>query len=312
MKFLTTIILIILLTLGVASQSVSAVHAQGGRAPLTRVATSSAVASESAQMSTPSASVIPAITEKEDNDITDTSGQQKNKLTTFLEQNPAQPLSWSNPVELAVRYAIEGGIPANVLVLVLLFPLVASLIAASRHIIGLRGFGIYIPAVLSVAFASTGMIEGLIIFTAIITAALFSKRIIRKLRLSYLPRTALLLWMISLGIFIVLLAAPWFHLVNLVSVDIFPVLILVLLAENFLSAQSSTKESDAFALTLETVVLALAGAFFLNWQFMQRVALLDPELLIIATVALNIIVGKFVGLRVTEWLRFRPIIEEEE
>jgi hypothetical protein len=161
-----------------------------------------------------------------------------------------------------------------------------------------------------VALVSTGIIEGLIIFIIIIAAALISKRLLKNLKISYLPRTAMLVWMISLGILAAFLLAPLLNLVNLMSVNIFPILILVLLSENFLDAQASSKESEALILTLETIVLAVVSGLILRWDFMQKFALLQPELLILITAGLNLLIGKFVGLRLTEWLRFRPIIEE--
>jgi hypothetical protein len=270
---------------------------------------SAEVATESA-VSTPAAEVIQKIQEKKDQDITETEGRQKSKLLTYLEQNPPAPLSWNNFLEHAIRYAISQGVPANVIVLVVLFPLIASFIAASRHVIGLRGFGIYIPAVLSVALVSTGIMAGILIFMAIISVAVFSKRILRHLTLSYLPRTAMLIWLISLTLLGVFLLAPVVNLTHLLNVNIFPILILVLLSENFLDAQSSTKQSDAFALAAETLGLAFVSGFILRLEFMQQFALVEPELLIILTAVFNILVGKFVGLRLTEWLRFRPIIEE--
>jgi hypothetical protein len=260
--------------------------------------------------STPSAEVIQKIQDKKDKDITETTGKQKDRLLSFLEENPPQPLSWNNPLEHAVRFAVTNGVPANILVLVLLFPLVASMIAASRHVIGLRGFGIYIPAVLSVALVSTGLLEGLIIFVAIMGMAMISKRALKNLTLSYLPRTALMIWMISLSVLAVLLLSPFMNMTNLMSLSIFPILILILLSENFLDAQASTKPTDALALAVETLGLAFISGFILRWEFLQRFALIEPELLIIVTAVFNILVGKFVGLRLSEWLRFRPIIEE--
>jgi len=113
-----------------------------------------------------------------------------------------------------------------------------------------------------------------------------------------------------MGILAVLLAAPFVNLTPLMTINIFPILILVLLSENFLDAQASTKPSDAFWLAMETIGLAFVSGFVLKWDVIQKFALLQPELLIVTTVIFNILVGKFVGLRLTEWLRFRPIIEE--
>ena len=250
-------------------------------------ATDSAEATPASSLSTPSAEVVEKIKEKTDEDITQPTDKQKSKLATYLEETPIGPLSWNNFIQHAIRNAITEGVTPNILVLVLLFPLVASLIGGSRHIIGLRGFGIYIPAVLAMALVSTGIIEGITIFGAIVGVALVAKRLLKKTKLSYLPRTALLLWVISMGIFGVILLSPKFGLVSLMSINIFPILILVLLAENFLDAQARSKESEAVALTIETLTLAFFSSLLLRSEVMQKFALTEPELLIITTVLIN-------------------------
>lgn len=278
--------------------------------PITATASPSAEASASSHLATPSAEVQQIIQQRKDGDITDPQGKTKDKLVSFMEANPPSPLSWNNFLQHAIRRSVSAGIPANVVVIVLLFPLVAALIAASRHIIGLRGFGIYIPAVLSVALVSTGIVEGLVIFIAIVATALLTRNYLKKTPLSYLPRTALLLWTVSLGILGVLLVAPYFGLLSLMSVNIFPILILVLLSENFLDALLRTKPADAVALTVETLALAFISSLILQLEMMQRFALMEPELLIVGIAFFNVLVGKFAGLRLTEFLRFRSIIEE--
>lgn len=276
------------------------------------VATQAAEATRGASLASPSAEVEQRIQEKQEKDITDTSGPQKTKLAVFLDENPPGPLSWNNFIQYAIRYAVSEGVPPTTLVLVLLFPLVASLIAASRHIIGLRGFGIYSPAVLSVALVSTGFFEGILIFLAIVITALGANKFLRKTKLSYLPRTALLMETIALGIFALLVIAPILNIVDLVSLNIFPILILVLLAENFLDAQGRTKQAEAIALTAETLGLAVVSSLILRWEPLQKLVLLEPELLIVSIAMVNVLIGKFVGLRISERFRFRALIEEEE
>ncbi len=271
---------------------------------------SRAAEATSSSLASPSAEVEQKVKERQDKDITDPSGKQQSKLAAYLDDNPPGPYSWNNFLQYAIRGAIEQGIPANVLVLILLFPLIASFIASSRHIIGLRGFGIFIPAVLSVALTSTGPVAGLLIFTAIILTAMLAKKGLQRFNLPYLPRTALIMWSLSIGVLVLFLIAPLVKLTDLMIVNIFPIMILVLLAQNFLDAQASTKQSDALLLTIETLVLAFISSLLLQWEFLQKFALLEPELLIIATALINVLVGKFAGLRVAEWLRFRPIIEE--
>lgn len=270
----------------------------------------SSSASVSSRLASPSAEVQQKIQQKKDEDITETQSNQKSKLVAYLEANPPGPLSWNNFLQHAIQSAVSKGVPANVIVVVLLFPLIAALIGASRHVIGLRGFGIYIPAVLSVALVSTGVIEGLLIFMAIVVVALIARTYLKKTQISYLPRTALLLWTISLGILGLLLVAPYFNFVTLMSVNIFPILILVLLSENFLDALLRTKPADAVALTVETLGLSIISSLILRQEAVQQFALTEPELLVVAIAFIDILVGKFAGLRLSEFLRFRSIIEE--
>ncbi len=310
MKKLCTLSLLVLAMMGFSIGSLQAQVATPPALPISATTSASESATVSATVATPAATVEQRVQERKDNDITETSGKQKDKFEAFLDANPAAPLSWNNFLEHAIRDSVKRGVPANILVLVILFPLVASFIAASRHIIGLRGFGIYIPAVLSVALVSTGPVVGILIFGAIVTVALLSKKILRPTKLPYLPRTALLLWLISLTVLAVIMIAPFINVTNLMTLNIFPILILVLLSENFLDAQANSKPSDALALALETLGLAILSSLVLRLENLQRIALLEPELILVGTAAINLIVGRFVGLRLTEWLRFRPIIEE--
>lgn len=317
MKHMSKVFITLILTVMVASFFAPSSSAQTNPLPLltaeieagAEVATQSA--STSGTIASPSAEVQQKKNEKKQNDITEDSSLETSKLVQFMNENPPGPLSWNNFLQHAIRSAVSNGVPASVIVLVLLFPLTAALIGASRHIIGLRGFGIYIPAVLSIALVSTGILEGLLIFGAIVTTALITKRFLAKTKIAYLPRTALLIWTISLGILALLLATPYFNLVTLMSVNIFPIMILVLLSENLLDALQRTKPADAAALTIETLSLAFISSLILQLESIRRFAVTEPELLVVAIAFVNVLVGKFTGLRLTEFLRFRSIIEEE-
>lgn len=249
------------------------------------------------------------IEEKTDKDITQPTGKQKSKLESFLEENPIAPLSWYNGLQHAIRNAVSQGLPPNIVVLILLFPVIASLIAIARHIIGLQGFGIYTPAVLSVAFVSTGITVGLLLFLTILATTLLFKKINAYLRVQYLPRTAMLLLGVSVAILLLLIVASFFGPSLFATITIFPLLILILLSENFMETQLSSSQSQAIRLTFETVLVAVVCSLIISSESIQQFALLNPELIIIMVAAVNIIVGKYSGLRVLEYIRFKSIIE---
>ena len=278
-----------------------------GEVPLE--ATASSMASESA-VSSPSAQVQQIIQDKKDQDITDTSGNQKGRLATFLDEHPVAELSWHNALQHGIRGAVNRGLPANIVVLIILFPIITAIISASRHLIGLQGFGIYIPAVLSVAFASTGISTGVVFFTAVLVAAMLLRAPLQRLKLQYLPRTALLLWGVSMFILGFLILASYTGFNAFLTLNIFPLLIIILLIENFMETQLSSTRNQAFQLTIETLLIATVCSLVIGWEPLQKAVLLNPELTVIGVALFNIITGKYSGLRLLEYVRFRSIMEQ--
>ena len=266
-------------------------------------ATASALASESAKIATKSG-IVERVVEKKP-DITEPEGEVQGKLEKYLENNPLEDPGIGNLLSYAIRNAVRLGVPANTIVLILLFPVVAAIIAASRHLIGLRGFGIFIPAVLSVAFVATGIVTGIILFAVIITTATLARRVVKPLRLQYLPRMSLLLWFVSIGVLAALLISPYLNWEALIAVSIFPILILMLLAENFIEVQIGKSRHEAMELLVETIILALISGLILSLDIVQKFTILNPELLLISVALFNIFIGKYIGLRFTEYRKFK-------
>lgn len=272
-------------------------------------------ASESGEATASSEATPSGIVEKQvedKKDITQPTQEVKSKLERVLEENPVGSLSWHNFLQVAVVRAVKNGVPANTVVLILLFPLIVAIVAAARHLIGVRGVGILTPALLSVAFLATGIWAGVALFLIILTVAMGARWLLRRLRLQYLPRMALLLWMVSAGVFAALLLASIFDIASIVTVGIFPILILILLAETFIDIQIGRSVSEAREIILQTFVLAMSSSLLLAWDQVQRVALLNPELVFLGVGILNVFVGKYTGLRLTEYLMFRPAIKGDE
>src|SRR4030042_2103368 len=159
-----------------------------------------------------------------------------------------------------VAQAVASGVSEKTIILFLLLPLVASLVATTRHLICCRGFGIFIPTALALAFYSTGIGAGLLVFLAILLTASLARRLLRKLRIHYLPRMALLLWFVSLAILLLIFVSPFLGLGQLTTISIFPILILILSVEEFIAVQMGKSLREATRLTLETVIIALIGS----------------------------------------------------
>jgi hypothetical protein len=263
----------------------------------------------SGELATESARTVVERVVEPKSDITEPRAETKSRLERYLDEKAVGPLSWHNFLQHAVRNSIAMGVAPNTIVLVLLFPVVAAIIAAARHLIGLRGFGIFTPAVLSVAFVATGMFVGILLFLVILLVATLSRGLTHRLKLQYLPRMSLLMWFISIGVLVTLLLSPLLPIEALKNVNIFPILILMLLAENFIEVQIGKSRQEATELTIETMILALICSLVLSLDVMQRVALLYPELLLLIVAVFNIFVGKYVGLRYQEFLKYKKLLD---
>lgn len=226
----------------------------------------------------------------------------------FSQTNIGSP--WLNPAKYAVRAALNIGVSLNTIVLLLLLPVVAAFIAAIRHIVGLRSFGIFLPAALSVVFVALGPLVGIGLFLLIVGMSTGVRMILRKtkVRLQYLPRMAFILWGVVVAVLIILFVAPLVGVVDLSNISIFPVFILILLAEDFTRVQLGKSVKTAVNLTTETLILGLASYLILSFTPLQEFAITNPEILLISVAVFDFLMGRYVGLRFLEFWRFRKLI----
>lgn len=217
---------------------------------------------------------------------------------------------WLNPVKYTIRAAVLSGVPINTIVLLLLLPVIAAFIAAARHLVGLRGFGIFLPAALAVVFVETGPLVGIAIFLVVVGASMLIRLILKKtkVRMQYLPKMALMLLFVVFAVLCMLFLTPLLNQPSLATTSILPILIMVLLAEHFIKVQSGKSARVAVNITSETLILALVSFIILTLRPLQEYALLHPEMLLILVVVFDFVIGKYVGLRFVEYWRFRKLI----
>ncbi len=231
-------------------------------------------------------------------------------MEAILQSQQLGPVWPFNFLKYAILGAVGAGVSVNTIVLLLLLPLIAAFIAAARHLIGLRGFGIFLPAALSVVFVAMGPILGVGLFLLIVAVSTLLRFIFRKIKfkLQYLPRMAFILWSVSVAVLGVLFLAPVIAWPALINVSIFPVLFLALLAEDFSRVQLGKSAKTAINLTTETLLLAFVSYLFLTLTMVQKFALLNPEIYLIGLAVFDLVVGKYVGLRLLEYYRFRKLL----
>lgn len=201
------------------------------------------------------------------------------------------------------------GVPELSLVFFLLLPVAATVIAFTRQIIGIKSFGIYIPLIATFAFLATGIKYGVFLFLLIMITGTALRYILRKTRLLYFPRIALTLTMITLCIYILFVMAIYFGKTGFIQISVFPVLILITLSEKFISTQIRLGNKTAILLTGETLALSIVCYYIISWPTLQKFALLYPVIVIGGIIIINVLIGRWTGMRLTEYFRFKEVIK---
>lgn len=213
-----------------------------------------------------------------------------------------------NSLRVIIGWAVERGVSTNTVVLLLLLPLIATLVSFLHYVVGLSGYGIFMPTMIAITFLATGVFGGLLLFAIILVISLLSNAVLKKLKLHFWPARAINLLMISMGIFVLMVFSSFVEWINISQISIFPILFMILLAEEFTRTQLVKSKDEAKNLMLGTMILAIVGAVVMNFDWVQGIVLKYPDLIVILVLVVNLVVGNYTGIRLSEIKRFKKAI----
>jgi hypothetical protein len=208
-----------------------------------------------------------------------------------------------------VDLALANGVPLETLILVLILPIIVTMIAFFRQVMGIKAFGIYTPAIITFAFLATNQLKyGITIFITVIVVGTLTRLLLKHFRLLYLPRVAIMITVVGFSILILLIIGGIYNRTGLASVSIFPILIMITLVEKFVAVQIEKGGRAAVILAVETLLISIVGYYIASWGSLIKILLSYPWVSLL-TIPVNIFLGKWTGLRISEYFRFRQIIK---
>jgi 7 transmembrane helices usually fused to an inactive transglutaminase len=241
-------------------------------------------------------------------DITRPEKEQSSELTTLFKNRDASKLTLTNFIAYGVQYSVKQGVPSSTIILILLLPFLATIVVFFRYIIGLTGLGLLVPIALSITLLDTGLLAGLILLTTIIATSYLARIFLKRIRIMQLPKLALSMWLVAIAIVVVLTIAAIKDTISVQDISIFPILLLVLLSDRVVALFLERSMREVIQITLITLLLGLIGYFLLSWESLRTFVILYPEIILLC-VPLNIMMGRYFGLRATEYMRFKSIID---
>jgi len=212
-------------------------------------------------------------------------------------------------VHIIIQQFANSGVPMESIILLLLFPLIATFVALLRNTVGIKTFGIYTPTIITFAFYQMGLKYGIAVFLIVIIVGMATRFSLKQFRLLPLPRTAINLTVVTLAVLLSLVFGGSLQRTGFAATAIFPLLIIISLGEKFVAVQIEKDSKQALILAAETLIVAIGGYFILSWEALH-IFIGQYPWVILLVIPFNFALGKWTGLRVREYHRFRDVIKK--
>jgi len=245
---------------------------------------------------------------------------EKNGYDYQLTNAQTGQLQLWNFMSYFVNYLIDSGIPANTVILILMLPVIATVVSVMKQVVGVTTFGVYTPTIITLTFWILGLRFGLLTLLVVFLVGTGTRAILRRYRLLYVPRMAIVLTSVAIAILFMLIVSIRFNLFDaqFYSLSVFPMLILSTLTEKFVDTQGGKGFKQAMFLTLQTVFVAIiayivigGSVFTFKFDVLQGFMLAYPEVIILI-IFFNIFLGRWTGLKLLEYARFREVLRHVE
>lgn len=194
---------------------------------------------------------------------------------------------------------------------ILLIPIGALVLALARNIIGIPTFGIFTPILLSLFFKETSFGFGMLFFSVVVLMGIGERYILDKFYLLAVPRLSIILTLI-----IMLMIGYSFYSVDLASISqkhlsFFPIVIVTLIIERLSIMITEEGMINTLKTLLGTLVIVILVYSLFFIPALEMFMFTNPELLF-TIIGLLILVGKYKGYRISEFLRFRDLVKQKK
>ncbi|MEK6153336.1 7TM domain-containing protein [Flavobacteriaceae bacterium 3-367] len=230
--------------------------------------------------------------------------KKENKIpflrTSASQFNSISPISLWGLVESKL-------ISTESLLLLLMLPVGGLLVAFLRNVVGLRTFGVFLPVLIAFSLLETGFTTGMLLFMFLILFVGIISRPFNQMGLLHTPKLV-----ISLTLMVVVMAVgSYLGVITgvgwLTSLTFFPTIILTISAERFSTLIVEDGFHKATGTLFQTLIAVSFCFFMLSSKWLPSILILFPEILLVI-IAMAMLLGRYIGLRWTEILRFKPLL----
>lgn len=201
------------------------------------------------------------------------------------------------------------GISMDLIRIIIMLPLGAFLVVIFRNVIGMETFGTFLPALIAVASRESGLLWGILGFILIAVLVSLIHYPMEKRGLLHTPKMGILLSCVVVLMLALTVIGVRIELFALSHISLLPIAVLTITAERFAILQIEEGLKRALKVMFMTIIVVGCCYFAMNSLAMEAIFLAFPELLLVLVV-LNLWLGRWIGMRVTEFGRFRWILKQ--
>jgi hypothetical protein len=190
--------------------------------------------------------------------------------------------------------------------ILLLVPIGTLIIGFLRNMIGFPTFGVFMPVLMALAFRSTGLAYGLSIFGGVLLVGYAVRRGLDKLRLLLVPRMSVILTLVIACFTLIALLGNKFGMREFMAVGLLPFVILTMVIERFFVLVEEAGIREGVRTAAGSAAVSIIAYGIISWEPLQLTFFVYPELLA-AVAAIQILLGRYTGYRLSELFRFRKV-----
>ena len=203
----------------------------------------------------------------------------------------------------------EAGIPKDMMKVLLLLPFGAFLVAIFKNVIGLKTYGVFLPVLISLSLLETGLAPGLVLFTLLIGVVALINFPLELWGIQYNSKIASMLIAV---VVVALISIKILHFTGWLEASaplFFPIIILTIVSERVARKIEEEGTKASIELYATTLIVTTLIYFVLSSETILDFVMTFPEV-ILSVAGLNLLLGKWIGLRVMEYYRFHRVKKE--
>lgn len=190
--------------------------------------------------------------------------------------------------------------------ILILVPLGALMICILRNIVGFPTFGIFMPVLMALAFRSTGLLYGIGIFAIVLLVGYAARSSLERLRLLLVPRLSVMVTLVIICFTGFALIGNKVDLRAFMAIGLLPFVILTMAIERFFVITEEEGIREALRTAASSAAVAALTYAIIQLEPLQLTFFVFPELLLVV-MALQLLIGRYTGYRLSEFLRFRSL-----